>query len=36
MVSLDTEHQTIKEFPLDTQGSVFLKFRVTHLGDVMP
>ena len=35
-IMLDTEHQEAKEYPLDTQGTVTIAFKVTDLGDVMP
>ena len=35
-IMLDTEHQEAKEYPLDTQGTVTIKYKVTDLGDVMP
>ena len=35
-IMLDTDHQEAKEYPLDTQGTVTLSFKVTPLGDVLP
>jgi hypothetical protein len=36
IVMLDTEHEEEREVALDTQGTVTLKFKITHLNGVMP
>ena len=35
-VLMDTEYEHGKDFPLEPQGTVTIKYKVTHLTGVMP